>query len=66
MTTTNPALKRRLYPVPEAAHYLGISVRSMNSLLSDGEVLKVRIGGRTLVDEHDLDDYIERRKKAAL
>lgn len=58
-------LQRRLYPVEEAAYYLGISKRSLQTLLKDGEILKVRIGSRTLLDQADLDDYIERAKRSA-
>lgn len=65
MTSNTTQTHRRLYPVPEAAFYLGISKRSMDTLLKDGEVLKVRIGSRTLIDQKDLDDYIERKKRDA-
>lgn len=58
-------LKRRLYPVEEAAYYLGISKRSLQTLLKDGEILKVRIGSRTLLDQTDLDEYVERVKRSA-
>ena len=60
-----PDLRRRLYPVDEAAYYLGISKRSLQTLLKDGEILKVRIKNRTLLDQADLDDYIERIKAKA-
>lgn len=63
--TAPRALERRLFPVEEAAHYIGISKRSMWQLIKDGEVLKVTIRSRTLVDRADLDAYIERIKKAS-
>lgn len=59
------SLNRRLLSVPEAAAYLSIGKRTMEKLLRDGEVLKVRIGARTLIDQTDLDDYIERKKREA-
>lgn len=62
MTTIN----RRLYSITEAAQYLNIGKRTMEGLLKDGAVLKVRIGARTLVDQADLDAYVERIKQAAL
>lgn len=62
---STPSLNRRLLSVAEAAAYLSIGKRTMEKLLRDGEVLKVRIGARTLVDQVDLDDYVERRKRAA-
>lgn len=65
MPATRPELKRRLYPVDEAAHYLGISKRTLQTLLKDGEIPKTHIKSRTLLDERDLDEYIERRKKAS-
>lgn len=56
---------RRLLSVPDAAAYLSIGKRTMEGLLRDGEVLKVRIGARTLVDQADLDAYIERIKRSS-
>lgn len=65
MSAQPTPLTRRLYPVGEAAHYLGVGKRTMERLLREGEVLKVRIGGRSLVDQKDLDAYIERIKRQA-
>jgi excisionase family DNA binding protein len=59
---TAPALNRRLLSVGDAAAYLSVGKRTMESLLSSGEVLKVRIRSRTLVDQADLDAYVERIK----
>ena len=58
-------LTKRLFSVEGAAAYLSISKRSMTALLAKGEVLKIRIGNRTLVDKADLDAYVERLKKSA-
>jgi excisionase family DNA binding protein len=59
------AINRRLLDVKSAAGYLSIGVRTMERLLADGEVLKVRIGTRTLVDQQDLDAYVERIKRSS-
>lgn len=58
-------LERRMFPRKEAAHYLGISLRSLDTLASDGKVLKVVICGRTLYDRADLDALVEREKRAS-
>ena len=58
-------IQRRLLNTDEAAAYLGIGRRTMQGLLKDGDVLKVRIGSRTLIDQADLDEYVERIKRQA-
>lgn len=58
-------LTKRLFSVEDAAGYLSISKRHMTTLLSKGEVLKLRIGNRTLIDRADLDEYVERLKRSA-
>lgn len=62
MAAARQDLKRRLLSVEEGAYYLGISKRSLQTLLKDGEIPKVRIGNRTLLDQPDLDAYVERIK----
>lgn len=62
MSTPQP-LQRRLLKTEEAASYLGIGKRTMQNLLRDGEVLKIRIGASTRVDQADLDEYVERIKR---
>lgn len=54
-----------MFPRRDAAHYLGISLRALDRLGSNGDVLKVVICGRTLYDRADLDAYIERVKRSA-
>jgi hypothetical protein len=56
------AAERRMFPRKEAAHYLGISLRALDQLGSDGDMPKVVIAGRTLYDRADLDEYVERVK----
>lgn len=63
--STPANISRRLLNTDEAAAYLGIGKRTMQILLKDGHVLKVRIGSRTLIDQADLDEYVERLKAQA-
>lgn len=63
MTAAN--LNRRLLSVGDAAAYLSVGKRTMEKLLRDGEVLKVRIGARTLIDQADLDAYVDRIKRSS-
>lgn len=65
MTKPLPQLERRMFPRREAAHYLGISLRSLDSLAAGGQFPKVVLAGRTLYDRSDLDAYVERVKKSA-
>jgi len=53
---------KRLYSVPEAAHYLGRSVWSVRRLIWNGELPQVRAAGRVHVDVRDLDEFIDRNK----
>ena len=46
----------------EAAMYLGISIRSLDNLLSAGEIPKVKIGRKTVVRVDDLDNFLNRKK----
>lgn len=58
-------IQRRLLTTDEAAAYLSIGRRTMQNLLRDGEVLKIRIGASTRIDQADLDEYVERIKRQA-
>ncbi len=60
--TPAPALPRRLYPLPEAAGYLGVSVRTVRELIWRGELPQVRVARRVLLDVRDLDAYIAAQK----
>ncbi len=55
-------LPKRLYSLPEAAHYLGRTLWSMRELVWKGSVPIVREGKRIFLDRVDLDAYIERNK----
>ena len=54
-----PRLARRL----DVAEYLGIPVEGVDSLLKNGELKKVKIGRRVLIDIEEVDALIEARKK---
>lgn len=60
-----PQLERRMFPRKAAAHYLGISIRALDSLAAAGQIPKTPIAGRVLYDRADLDSYIERVKRSA-
>ena len=54
-----------MFPRKAAAHYLGISIRALDSLAAAGQIPKTPIAGRVLYDRADLDSYIERVKRSA-
>ncbi len=62
MTQSHTSAKR-LYSLPEAAHYLGRSTWSIRRLIWSGELPSVRAGGRVHVDVKDMDEFIERNKE---
>ena len=55
-------LNKRLYSVPEAAVYLGLTVDGVRYMISIGRLPAVRHGRRVLVDIKDMDEFIERNK----
>jgi excisionase family DNA binding protein len=57
----NP-LPKRLYSLPEAAHYLGRTLWSIRELVWAGKLPIVRDGKRIFVDINDLNAYIEKNK----
>ena len=60
---SNP-LNKRLYMLKEAAHYLGMSVWIMRSLIYGGEVpvVKAKNGRKIYFDIEDLDEFINQDK----
>lgn len=63
MATETPSqLHRRLLPTREAAAYLGIGRATLYKLIGSGDMPTVHIGSRTLIDQQDLDVYIDRQK----
>lgn len=61
--TTAIARERRLFPRADAAYYLGISLRTLDQLKSDGKVVPTVLAGRTVYDRRDLDAYVDRVKR---
>lgn len=59
----NMSIPKRLYSIPEAAHYLGRSAWSIRRLIWSGELPAVRAGGRVHVDVVDMEAFIERHKE---
>ncbi len=61
----NPAgesLKKRLYPISEAAIYLGRTVWALREMLWAGKIPYVKDGRRILLDIRDMDAWIEKSK----
>ncbi len=57
----NP-LHARLFPLKEAAVYLGRTPRGMRELYWAGKIPIVRDGKKIYFDRQDLDGYIQRNK----
>ena len=62
---SNP-LPKRLYSLPEAAHYLGRTLWSMRELVWKGSIPIVREGKRIFVDIVDLEAYVNKHKTTTL
>lgn len=45
-----------------AAAYLGISDRTLDKFSKSGSIRFIRIGGRVMYEESDLEDYINKNK----
>lgn len=58
----NNPLPKRLYSLPEAAHYLGRTLWSMRELIWKGSIPIVREGKRIFVDINDLELYVTKHK----
>jgi excisionase family DNA binding protein len=51
---------KRLYSRQQAADYLGKSLRAVDYLIADSQILAKKDGRRTVIDVAELDRYIER------
>lgn len=60
METTS---ERRWFDVRQAADYLACTVRAIRELIWAGELPRVKIGKRFVVDRADLDAFAEARKE---
>jgi excisionase family DNA binding protein len=58
--TTSTSTTRLLYPGKEVAHQLGLSVRSVDYLISTGALASRKIGSRVLVPHADLVRFASR------
>jgi excisionase family DNA binding protein len=47
--------------VKDVAHYLGVSERTVRTLIADGELVPIRVGRQLRFDERTLDAYVRRR-----
>ena len=59
--TMNP-LPKRLFTLPEAAHYLGRTHWSLRELVWTGKIPVVRTGKRLFFDIQDMNQFIEKNK----
>jgi|LSQX01.3.fsa_nt_gb excisionase family DNA binding protein len=56
--------ERRVFDVREAAKYIGLSERTVRTLIANGELRVARFGRSVRIAREDLDDLIERAKAA--
>jgi len=56
---------QRLLRIPQVALYLGCSVWAVRDLLHRGELTKIPLGRKHLIDRLEIDAYIERVKAKA-
>ncbi|TWT86637.1 Helix-turn-helix domain protein [Pseudobythopirellula maris] len=49
----------------EGAAYIGVSLRTLDALLAEGEIPKIGVGSRVVLDRADLDQFMAGRKSAA-
>jgi len=53
----------RLLTINETAETLRISRQTLYRLINNNSIRVTKIGGRTLIDRQDLEDFIEKSKK---
>ena len=58
ITMTDTVIKPGALDRKGAAHYLSISTRTLDDLLSAGTIPKIKLGRKTLVRVCDLDRYL--------
>ena len=56
---TDRQIPKFLLTRPEAAWSLGISLRTLSTIVARGELKPVHLGGKTLFRPADLEDYVE-------
>lgn len=55
-------MQKRLYTLPEAAHYLGQTVWGMRQLVWSGKIPYIKYGRKYFFDVHDMDKFIDSEK----
>jgi excisionase family DNA binding protein len=56
------AVQRRLYPIKEAAVYMGFSPWTVRGLIWKGEISHINVAGKYFLDITDMDRWIEINK----
>jgi excisionase family DNA binding protein len=64
-TQDKPSIQGGAFDRRGAAKYMSISTRRLDDLLTDGELLRLKSGRKTLVLRSDCDDYLARLAKEA-
>ncbi|MGD0229616.1 MAG: helix-turn-helix domain-containing protein [Syntrophorhabdales bacterium] len=64
MKSKNPPdlVHRRLYPIKEAAGYMGFSPWTVRGLIWKGEIAHINVAGKYFLDITDMDRWIEINK----
>ncbi len=52
-----------LFGVEEAATFLGLSSHTIRKMSDRGDLLKIKIGSRTMFDPNDLRAFVEKLKE---
>ena len=62
-TVQDSAMVEKLYSPEEAADHLGISLRTMRTMIKRGDIRHVRIGRLVKIADSDLQAFIDSRKR---
>jgi len=57
--------KNSFYNKLELAMELGICVRTLDKLMSDGQISFLKVRGRVIFSQEDLDAYVDRSRREA-
>ena len=57
--------KKEFYSKLELAMKIGICVRTLDKLMSDGQISYIKIRGRVIFSQEDLDAYVDRSRHEA-
>ena len=56
------AVQRRLYPIKEAADYMGFSPLTVREIIWKGDIPYIKVGPKYFLDITDMDKWIEKSK----